>query len=192
MRRFPGRCLLCGGPLFATLLSGCWDMVDGARIKPLESSPFFEDGRSAREPPAGTVARDAASPDATVRREGFARVKTLPVPLTRRLLDRGRAQYNVYCSVCHGAAGYGDGMIVRRGFTAPPSFHTPMLREATLGHFVEVITNGRGAMYSYADRVPLEDRWAIAAYLRALQLSQHAELRSLGEEDARRAREALR
>jgi mono/diheme cytochrome c family protein len=191
VRRSPARRLLWAWPVSAALLSGCWDMVDGARIKPLEANAFFADGRSSRDPPPGTVPRDAVAKSAN-RREDFEGAKALPVPLTRGLLERGREQYDIYCSVCHGATGYGDGMIVRRGFTAPPSFHTPLLRQATLGHFVDAVTNGRGAMYSYADRVPLGDRWAIAAYIRALQLSQHAELKSLGEEDARRAREASR
>jgi mono/diheme cytochrome c family protein len=99
---------------------------------------------------------------------------TFPFPVTRATLDRGRQRYNIYCMPCHGLAGYGDGMVVQRGFSPPPSFHNDRLRQAPVGHFVDVITNGYGAMYSYAARVGPADRWAITAYIRALQLSQHA------------------
>ncbi len=96
------------------------------------------------------------------------------MPVTRQSLARGRERFNIYCAVCHGATGDGNGMIVQRGFPQPPSFHDQRLRDAPAGHFVDVITNGYGVMYSYASRVAPEDRWAIAAYIRALQLSQHA------------------
>ena len=92
----------------------------------------------------------------------------------RAVLERGRQRFNIYCSPCHGRTGDGQGMIVKRGFSPPPSFHIERLRDAPAGHFFHVITNGYGAMYSYASRVPVEDRWAITAYIRALQLSQNA------------------
>jgi hypothetical protein len=100
----------------------------------------------------------------------------MPMPITLPLLRRGRERFNVYCSPCHSRAGDGDGPVVRRGFPRPPSFHTDALRKAPLDHFYKVITHGYGIMYAYADRVAPQDRWAIAAYIRALQLSQHARL----------------
>ena len=101
-------------------------------------------------------------------------VLDIPVPITAELLGRGQERYGIYCAVCHGADGYGQGMIVQRGFPAPPSFHTDRLREAPAGHFFDVMTRGYGVMYPYASRVTPEDRWAIVAYIRALQFSQHA------------------
>lgn len=98
-------------------------------------------------------------------------VTTFPFPITEQVLKRGQERYGIYCSVCHGATGEGDGLVVRRGFRKPPSYHTDQLRAAPLGHFFDVITNGWGAMPSYGDRVPAQDRWAIIAYIRALQLS---------------------
>ena len=96
------------------------------------------------------------------------------MPVTRDLLRRGEERFNIYCAVCHGATGSGDGMIVQRGFPQPSSFHDDRLRQAPVGHFVDVISRGYGVMYSYASRVRPDERWAIAAYIRALQLSQHA------------------
>jgi mono/diheme cytochrome c family protein len=95
-----------------------------------------------------------------------------PFPVTQQVLQRGQERYNIYCSVCHGMTGYGDGMIVRRGFRRPPSYHDPRLRDAPVGHFFDVITNGWGAMPDYSSQIPVQDRWAIIAYIRALQLSQ--------------------
>jgi mono/diheme cytochrome c family protein len=108
---------------------------------------------------------------------------TFPYPVTRSILERGHERYNIYCMPCHGLAGYGDGMIVQRGFSPPPSFHTDRLRQAPVGHFYDVITNGYGAMYSYASRVSPDDRWAIIAYIRALQLSQHATIADVPPEE---------
>jgi len=106
-------------------------------------------------------------------------VDHFPVPITRRVLERGRARFTIFCAVCHGASGYGDGIVVQRGFTRPPSYHTDRLRSAPVGYFYEVITHGFGSMPDYAEQVPPRDRWAIVAYLRALQLSQHAPLKDL-------------
>jgi mono/diheme cytochrome c family protein len=100
----------------------------------------------------------------------------LPVAVTKELLDRGRQRFDIYCATCHGYTGDGDGMIVQRGFLPPPSYHSDRLRQAPVGHFFDVISNGFGAMPSYADQVPVTDRWAIVAYIRALQLSQNAPL----------------
>jgi hypothetical protein len=101
-------------------------------------------------------------------------VKEFPIPITREVLERGRERFNIFCSPCHGYTGRGDGMIVRRGFVTPPSYHIQRLKDAPVGHFFDVITNGYGAMYSYASRVSIPDRWAISTYIRVLQLSQGA------------------
>jgi mono/diheme cytochrome c family protein len=102
-----------------------------------------------------------------------------PFPITKEVLLRGQERYNIYCAPCHGRTGYGDGMIVRRGFSQPPSYHQERLRKAPVGHFFDVITNGFGAMYPYGDRITPEDRWAIIAYIRALQLSQDANVKDV-------------
>ena len=167
-------------------LAGCQqEMANQPRYKPLAASPFFEDGRSARDLVSGTVARGQLhleEPLYTGRAQG-AEVTDLPVPLTHELLARGRERYNIYCTPCHDYAGNGRGMIVQRGFQQPPSYHIDRLRQAPVGHFFEVITNGYGAMYSYASRVPVNDRWRIAAYIRALQLSQHASIADVPESE---------
>lgn len=151
-------------------------MYDQPKAKPLSENSFFKDGASARQIPEHTVAHGDAREDiafSTGLANGFL-VTKLPVHLTPELLSRGRERYNIHCAVCHGRTGDGNGEIVRRGFPAPPSFHIDRLRNAPIGHFFDVMTNGYGVMYSYASRVELNDRWAIAAYLRALQLSHHA------------------
>jgi mono/diheme cytochrome c family protein len=151
-------------------------MVDQAHLKPLAEENFFADGRASRVPPAHTVARGQLREDEQfyTGKIGEQLAATFPHPVTRQTLTRGRERFDIYCAVCHGPSGNGDGMIVQRGFPRPPSFHEERLRAAPIGHFVDVITNGYGVMYSYASRVAPEDRWAIAAYIRALQLSQHA------------------
>ena len=158
-------------------LPGCvQDMWINARVKPLAANPVFANDRSSRPLVPDTVARGHADLDPALY-TGFVGgkpVTTLPVPLTRALLLRGQNRFDIYCSPCHGYSGYGDGMIVKRGFPAPPSYHIDRLRKAPIGHFFDVMTNGYGLMYSYADRVAPEDRWAIAAYIRALQRSQGA------------------
>lgn len=150
-------------------------MTNKGRFKPHEPTPFFADADSSRPLPEGTVSRNASFPGAI--QDDF------PFAITRKDLLRGQERYNIYCSVCHGYVGDGDGMVVRRGFTKPPSFHTDHMREHPPGHFVQVITNGFGAMYSYSDRVNMDDRWRIAAYIRALQLSQHAQPNQLPPQD---------
>jgi mono/diheme cytochrome c family protein len=115
----------------------------------------------------------AKAPDSTVRFEDKA---VPPPPVTLALLERGQGRFRIYCTPCHSELGDGRGMVVRRGFPAPPSYHIDRLRAAPVEHFYDVITHGYGAMYSYANRVQPADRWAIAAYIRALQLSQHASI----------------
>ncbi len=167
------------------LIVGCTQqMAEQPRCGPLGASTFFADGRCARFPVEGTVARGSLPTDessdaaSTAQQPGNA----LPFALSRQLLERGQERYNIYCSPCHDRLGSGQGMIVRRGFSAPPSFHSERLRQVPLGHFFEVMTNGYGAMPEYAAQVPPHDRWAIAAYIQALQLSQHASLTDVPEE----------
>lgn len=159
--------------LFASCRRG---MVDQQKVKPLAENGFFADHRGSRVPPAHTVARGQLREDEQfyTGKIGNELAATFPMPVTRELLERGQQRFDIYCAVCHGATGTGNGPIVQRGFPQPPSLHEQRLRDAPVGHFVDVITNGYGVMYSYASRVEPEDRWAIAAYVRALQLSQHA------------------
>lgn len=159
-----------------TLASCRRAMVDQQKLEPLEQAEFFADDRGARVPPLHTVARGQLHDDEQFHtgKIGPQLAANFPMPITRQLLERGQERFNIYCAVCHGATGAGNGIIVQRGFPQPPSFHEPRLRNAPPGHFVEVIKNGYGVMYSYASRVSPEDRWAITAYIRALQLSQNA------------------
>ncbi|HVW36314.1 MAG TPA: cytochrome c [Pirellulales bacterium] len=168
--------------------TGCdmLDMYDQPRYEPLEASEFFADGGSARPIVAGTVPRGWLREDEalyTGKLDGEF-VSKLPVKVDRKLFERGQERFNIYCSVCHGRTGEGDGMIVRRGFRKPPSLVTTQrLLEAPAGHFFDVMTNGFGAMPSYASRVSPEDRWAIVAYIRALQLGQNGRLDDVPEEE---------
>ena len=168
------------------LLTACrLDMHTQPKYKPLEQSSFFEDGRSARPVVAGTVARGHLRIDEHLYagRINGALADTFPFPITRQDLERGRERYNIYCSPCHDYTGGGHGMIVQRGFPPPPSYHIDRLRQAPVGHFFEVMTKGYGTMFSYADRVSPEDRWRIAAYIRALQLSQGATINDVPPEE---------
>ncbi len=153
-------------------------MYNQPKAKTYSENEFFRDGTSARPLPPHTVQyRHARENEAfyTGLTNGVL-VAQLPAPLklTPALLERGRERFDIYCAVCHGANGDGHGEIVQRGFPAPPTYHSARLRQAPIGHFYDVITNGYGVMYSYASRVEPSDRWAIAAYIRALQLSQGA------------------
>ena len=162
------------------------DMFDQPKTKPLARSDFFGDGSGARPPVEGTVARGELKAD-RVFYTGIGPngkfVATLPVPLTKDLLLRGQERFNIFCSPCHGRVGDGRGMIVQRGFKQPPSYHIDRLRAQPIGYFFDVITNGFGQMSSYAPQVPPADRWAIAAYIRALQLSQNAPLARVDARD---------
>jgi mono/diheme cytochrome c family protein len=164
--------------LVVALGPGCseQDMVIQPKLKPCQESSFFDDGQSSRPLVAGTVARGQLNVDRAFYqgKSGDLLIDTIPTTVDEASLKRGRQRYDIYCSPCHGRSGDGRGMIVRRGFPPPPSFHDPRLLDAPAGHFFNVITNGYGAMYSYASRIPPDDRWAIVAYIRALQLSQHA------------------
>lgn len=166
--------------LTAVLLCGCrQDMHDCAYLETFERSTFFADGRATRPQVPGTVARgqlETVGPRATGREADGRFVDELPVPFSRALLERGREGYEIGCLPCHDRLGYGDGMVVQRGMTRPPSFHIERLRSARLGYFFDVITNGFGAMYDQADRIAVDDRWAIVAWVRVLQLSQNATL----------------
>ncbi|HVA48708.1 MAG TPA: cytochrome c [Pirellulales bacterium] len=188
--------------LCALAAPGCdmLDMYDEPRFEPLEASTFFDDGTSARPLVAGTVARgDLREDEAFYSGKVDGKYVTeLPVDVDRELLLRGQQRFNIYCSPCHGRVGDGRGMIVRRGFRQPPSFvSTDRLIDSPVGHFYDVITNGFGAMPSYASRVEPRDRWAIVAYIRALQRSQNgavddvpADLRDkIAESDAVQAQE---
>jgi mono/diheme cytochrome c family protein len=183
----------CALALFAV---GCRQrMNDQPHFEPLEASSFFADGMSSRPLVEGTVARGHLRLDEqfyTGKVNGKLAedlpAKALENRTTEDLLLRGRERFDIFCAPCHGRLGNGDGMVVRRGFPRPPSYHIDRLRSAPLGHFFDVATNGFGRMPSYADQVPPEDRWAIVSYIRALQLSQNAPVSELPEED----RNALR
>jgi cytochrome c553 len=159
------------------LMGACrTDMHVQPKHQPLEPSTFFDDGRSARPLVEGTVARGHLRIDEhlyTGKVNGVD-AETFPFPVTRAVLERGRERFNIFCSPCHDRTGTGNGMIPQRGFRHPPSYHIDRLRKAPVGHFFDVITNGFGAMYSFASRIPARDRWAIVAYIRALQLSENA------------------
>jgi mono/diheme cytochrome c family protein len=170
----------------AAALSGCrQDMHNSPKAIPLRESVFFKNGSSARPLVEDTVARGTLQDDAAffTGKDGAATVDALPFALTAAVLDRGEERFNIYCTPCHGPTGRADGMIVRRGYRQPPSFHIDRLREAPLGHFYDTVTNGFGAMPDYKAQIAPRDRWAIAAYIRALQLSQHASVADVPEED---------
>jgi hypothetical protein len=171
--------------LLALATTACrQDMHDQPRFEPLEKNDFYTDGRASRPVIAGTVARGQLNIDDhfyTGKISGEL-ATTFPFAITKDVLSRGRERYNIFCTPCHGALGYGDGMIVQRGFRPPPSFHIQRLREAPAGHFFDVMTNGLGAMFDYRDKVSPADRWAITAYIRVLQLSQNAAIEDVPDE----------
>jgi hypothetical protein len=153
-------------------------MYDQPRFKTYAKTDFFEDGRSSRPLIAGTIARGHLKDDellSTGKIEGKD-ADVFPFKITAEVMKRGKERYEIYCTPCHDRTGSGRGMVVRRGFRPPPSFHQDRLRQMPAGHFFDVISNGFGAMFSYAARVHPRDRWAIVAYVRALQLSQNARL----------------
>jgi mono/diheme cytochrome c family protein len=191
-------------------LSGCQqEMAKQPKYLPLEGSRFFADGRSARPQIPGTVARGqlqddpqffqglvTANPDspsaiaaATESKPNY--VNSFPFPVNREVLERGKERFTIYCAVCHGTLGYGDGIVVQRGFTPPPSYHIDRLRAAPVGYLFRVVSQGLGSMPDYAEQIPPQDRWAIIAYVRALQLSQHAPLKELSQPEQAAALTAL-
>jgi mono/diheme cytochrome c family protein len=168
-------------------------MADQPRYEPFEASSFFADGQSARPRVEGTVARGELREDVAFEtgKDGDQWLERSPVPVDVALLMRGRERYDVFCSPCHDRVGNGNGMIVQRGYRRPPSLHDERLRSAPPGHFFDVMTNGWGAMPAYAPQVSAGDRWAIAAYVRALQRSQRATLTDVSPDVRERlAREA--
>jgi len=175
-------------PLWTMLaLCGCrQDMYNQPRYKTFAADPFFSNGSSARPLPPHTVARGHADVDTEYFQGETADgklVETFPMPITRAMLDRGRERFEIYCAVCHGRTGEGNGMIVQRGFPSPPSYHSDRLRNAPVGYLYHVITDGYGVMYPYASRVQPADRWAIVAYIRALQLSRDAKVGDVPPEE---------
>ncbi len=189
--RRPGRLAAAVAAALLAAAPGCTDMYDQPRYEPYEASPLFSNGASARTLVAGTVPRDDARRLPAVEDRDLLLTglkdgqlsKTSPLAVDAELLARGRQRYNIFCTPCHGQLGDGRGVIVQRGFSPPPNYTDPRLVEAPLGHFFKVMTEGHGAMYSFAARVAPQDRWAIAAYIRALQLSQGARPADLPAED---------
>lgn len=182
MRRGRNKALWHYPPLFAPALglallaAGCdQSMRDQPKYEVYEAAALFRDGKVMQHPVPGTIARGELA-----YRAALAERPELSLELVRR----GRERFNIFCAPCHSQTGNGNGMIVQRGFPHPPSFHTERLRQAPTEHFINVITDGYGVMYAYADRVPPADRWAIAAYIRALQLAQHADVARLPEDMA--------
>jgi mono/diheme cytochrome c family protein len=176
----PWRKLAAGCALVcAVLLSGCslkQDMAQQPKNRPLSPSDFFSDGRSERPLLENTVAHGSIADDYLfVPKES----NTFPVPVNQELLERGESRFKIFCSPCHGLQGDGNGMIVMRGMKRPPSYHIDRLRQAPNGYFFDVITNGFGAMYGYSAQIPPRDRWAVVAYVRALQLSRNAKMADL-------------
>jgi hypothetical protein len=167
----------------AALVLGCTQkMTQQPYYRPYSPSEVYADGSSARPVPADTVARGHEGDDSllfTGKADNGQDSTQFPFPITRDVLDRGRSRYEIFCAPCHGYVGDGDGLVPQRGFTFPPSYHSDRLRQAPVGHFFDVVTNGFGSMPSYAAQIPVRDRWAIVAYVRALQLSQHASLDDL-------------
>lgn len=170
------------------VLSGCelrQAMYDDGKVKPYEASPVFGDHRAARPLVEGTIARGHLRNDDllyTGKVNGNLSTE-FPFAIDKATLERGRERFGIYCSVCHGLAGYGDGMVVQRGFKRPPSFHDAATKAKTVGYYFDTISNGFGVMPSYREQIPTKDRWAIVAYLRALQLSQSATLADVPAEN---------
>ena len=170
---------LSTGTLLLFALTGCRDdMHNQPRYKPLAASEFFADHRSERPEIEGTVARGHLRIDSARYTGKFngEDIDQFPIPITRADIERGRERFNIYCTPCHGRLGDGNGMVVLRGYRQAASYYSDKLMKAPVGHFFDVMTNGFGAMPSYASRVQPDDRWRIVAYIRALQLSESAKL----------------
>lgn len=186
---------LFGPVIGAAVLAGCSQkMVSQPRYDPLEPSRFFPDGQSARQPVPGTIARDATPPDRhlTTSRSAAALADqppsldrpadyetTFPFSVTAAVMQQGRAQFQIYCVPCHGRAGTGTGTVVAAGYPKAESFHGEKIWQAPAGYLVDVVSRGHGSMPSYAAQIPPADRWAIIAYVRALQFSRHAPVSEL-------------
>jgi mono/diheme cytochrome c family protein len=170
-----------------TGLASCrQDMHDQPKYEAYEGSDFFADSAANRVAVDGTVPRGFLNEDESLygtpamKAGDSSKAKTylasFPYPVSAKMLDRGEERFNIYCAPCHGRTGMGDGMVVRRGYRKPPTFHQERLRTQPVGYFFDVITNGFGVMPSYMDQIPVRDRWAIVSYIRALQLSQNANI----------------
>ncbi|CAN5490273.1 cytochrome c [soil metagenome] len=173
----------------ALLLSSCGrNMYDQPKKDTYEPSSFFEDGASARPLVEGTVARgfDLEDEHRFLGTVDGQQAETFPYLVDRRTLERGQERYTIFCAQCHGILGDGNGVVVQRGFPQPQTYHSDRLRQAPVGYFFNVISNGFGRMYPYGDRVNPDDRWAITAYIRALQVSQSADLDDLAPGDRER------
>jgi Cytochrome C oxidase, cbb3-type, subunit III len=185
MRR---RTLFVAAALGVAVLGGCrQDMHDQPRYKPLAASAFFGDGRSARPMIEDTVARGHLEIDTEFyagKTDAGKPVELFPMRVTEGVLKRGQERFGIYCSPCHDRTGTGHGIVVRRGFKQPPSFHVDRLRQVPVGYFFDVMTNGFGAMQDYRTQIEPSDRWAIIAYIRALQRSQQATLADVPPEQA--------
>lgn len=182
--------------LFAALLcSGCrLEMHDQPKRDAYKESRFYSDHSSARPLPEGVIARGYLRTNSQFFEgvKGTNLVQEIPIKITPELMERGRERFEIYCSVCHGLTGEGNGMVVQRGFPKPPSFDEERLRAAPIGHFYRVMTHGYGVMFSYANRVEPKDRWAIAAYIRALQLRGEMQLSELPEAARMQLAEAVK
>lgn len=163
--------------LLLIALPSCDDMTHQPRYESYEKSGLFRDHKALQAPPDGVIAQDDPA---------LAKALTTRPPMSLALIERGRDRFQIYCTPCHDSSGYGKGTVPARGFPEPPSFHIDRLRKASSRYFVDVMTHGHGVMYSYADRVEPADRWAIAAYIRALQLSQHAPVAALTDDERRK------
>jgi mono/diheme cytochrome c family protein len=188
MTRRGGLALALALPAAAAALWGVscrQDMHDQPRYKPMAESAFFGDQRSARPLVEGTVARGHLDADvhASAGKQEGALATAFPAPVTSQVLSRGRERFQIFCAPCHGLAGYADGMVVKRGLRRPPSFHIDRLRNQPPGYLFDVVTRGFGAMPDYAAQIPPADRWAIVAYVRALQLSQNARIEDVPPEE---------
>lgn len=185
----PGSVSKAGITLVLLLLAGCrQDMHDQPKYEPLEATDFFDNGAASRPLVEGTVPRGHLREDVAfyAGQVGGVAVAQNPLPIDARLVDRGQERYNIFCSPCHDLTGTGNGLVVQRGYRQPPSLHLDRLRQAPDGHWFQVITNGFGAMPDYRAQIPPRDRWAIVAYIRALQLSQRAQLADVPEAERSR------
>lgn len=184
----------------AMALSGCTrdgkfqalSMWNESRLKPYEANPMRPSESSSRVPAPGSIARGELRVDDPIRtgRSGGKLLTTSPLPVTPALLKRGQERYNIYCTPCHSHLGDGQGMLPKRGFPHPPDYAIQRLRDASVGHFYDVITNGYGVMYSYAHSVQPNDRWAISEYIRVIQASRPVVKDDRYLEERKRAREA--
>jgi len=177
---------LAGAASLLLMLAACrQDMHDQPKYRGFRASTFFADGAGARPLVNNTVARGHLNADEFLEtgKQGADDTTVFPFPVTDQVMERGRERFNIYCSPCHGQTGNGDGMIVRRGYRRPPNYNEERLRTAPVGHLYDVITNGFGAMPDYQTQIPVKDRWAIVAYVKALQLASYAPIEDVPAAD---------